>query len=43
MSLGVGFYGNYELHAGIEGLTQSMDNMDRTVKTAQNQVTGAIK
>ena len=35
LPLGVGFYGNKELKAGIEGVTQSMVNMDRLVKTGE--------
>lgn len=38
LPLGVGFYGNKELKAGIDRVTQSMVNMDRLVETAQNQV-----
>ena len=37
-ALGVGFYGNYELHNGIEGLSQTVGKMDAYVGTALNQV-----
>ena len=39
-ALGVGFYGNHELHAGLERFSQSMVHMDRLIVTAQKQVGG---
>ena len=38
-ALAVGFYGNHELHAGLERFSQSMVHMDRLIATAQKQVT----
>jgi len=37
-ALAVGFYGNHELHAGLERFSQSMVHMDRLIVTAQKQV-----
>lgn len=37
-ALAMGFYGNHQLHVGSEHFNTAMVNMDRVIKTAQNQV-----
>jgi len=37
-ALAGGFYGNHELHRGLEGFTQHMVNIDRLIQHAQKQV-----
>ena len=36
--LAIGFYGNHELHNGLERFSQSLGHMDRLINTAQTQV-----
>lgn len=36
--LAIGFYGNHELHNGLEKFSQSLVHMDRLINTAQTQV-----